>query len=997
MEHLNDFDTPVDTSEVDKLDVPHVQELSTVDAFAETLTADLRKLTFTAIQGAQPNRLTKVLGLDGEGNLRKEAAAQLVHGAAQTVTVNGLEELRAFLEGLDSSHAVTWGRMHQDAAIICASYDVAAQEQGALPRTRKNFHFGKQPGIMMLDHDGHPEGSLMRDDVRDRLITAAHVLLEAPMLWRPSASAGCVHPDGRELSPLDRHRFYIPVQDASLIPGAGEALVDLIWASGGGWYEVGKAGQGLGRCIVDASVWQPERLDFVGPPVLEDGITRPSSSGVIYGREDHLFDLQKLIALATPEVRLKANAARQAAKAAVREQCRAKAQVWATERAPELAKRSGIEESIAFNTLVRASEGNVLMCDFELICSDGSTVLVSELLDDPTHWHGKEFADPLDPDHDHRVAIAYLTGGRQIIFSHRHGGVTYELKRQVTRVQLAAGQRSEITDEVLSALRKNGELYEYGERALAFIAKGKVSPVSSEWLTDHISRVVSFYGVSTRRDKEGNVTSSNEVPKDAPAYIATAIMAKHDSRDFKTLNGVCTAPILRLDGSIVDSPGYDNATGLIYICNDLEPPTVPEFPSPDDALDALSEMWKPFAEFPFQDDVARGVLLASALSAILRPVLPTCPAFGFDAPSAGSGKTLLAKTIGVLGTGGYIPTLSPAREEEECRKRLFASLRNGDKVLLWDNVREPFGNAAIDTFLTSPSFADRVLGVSETQVLPNKALFLITGNNLVLTGDTHRRVLKARLDAKVEQPFTRQFSFSPDEMVRESRQALVVAGLTIVRAYITAGRPQAASGSVASYEAWDRLVRQPLCWLMQIAAQSGRTDLPKMDDPRLAITSAEAENPEQSKLSAMLYAWHSVFGSAPTPVATAIGQDRYRHAILFDAMDEVAGQNGKINSRVLGRWIERNAEQRKDGMRFVRAGKVHGTVRWQVVVTPPPMAPAGGLGDLGGFQTTFDESNSGPLEGADAPSYAEISTDKAVVDMVDVDEIVAGVAVQTSE
>jgi hypothetical protein len=351
------------------------------------------------------------------------------------------------------------------------------------------------------------------------------------------------------------------------------------------------------------------------------------------------------------------------------------------------------------------------------------------------------------------------------------------------------------------------------------------------------------------------------------------------------------------------------------------------------------------------DPVSVGVLLSALLAAALRPSLPTCPAYGFDAPSAGTGKTLIAKCVAAVGTGGDVSVMPPAKDEEEWRKRLFAGLRGGDTVLLLDNVREPLGNAAIDSFITSPTYKDRILGESTTQELPNNALFLITGNNLVLTGDTHRRVLMVRLDAQQEQPFTREFAFNPHDEVIKHRQQMVVAALTIVRAYITAGRPKAAPGRIASFELWDDLIRQPLCWLRQFAADSGRSDLPAFDDPANSITRSESENPDQAKLSAMLNAWFGAFGNAPTTIATVTSKAaEYGPAavLLKDAADEIAGQRGVINSRMLGRWIERHAEQRRDGLRFVRVGKAHGVALWRVLQTVE-RAEAGGLGGSGGI------------------------------------------------
>ena len=84
-------------------------------------------------------------------------------------------------------------------------------------------------------------------------------------------------------------------------------------------------------------------------------------------------------------------------------------------------------------------------------------------------------------------------------------------------------------------------------------------------------------------------------------------------------------------------------------------------------------------------------------------------------------------------------------------------------------------------------------------------------------------------------------------------------------AYIAAGRPKVATGRIASFELWDDLVRQPLCWLRERLVESGRdlTDLPMFVDPADSIDRAASENPETSKLAVLLNAWIATFGSAP--------------------------------------------------------------------------------------------------------------------------------------
>ena len=897
-------------------------------------------MAFTVITGIKPTRLTKIIGLNAKGGMRKETSAMLSQGQSQRVVVADLHELKSHLDTLTSAQAVTWGVTKDDAVEVCTQGDTEAQQAGAIARTRENFKFRAAPGVMMLDHDGLPDGELSPLQFRDRLIAATPALADAPMLWRPSASAGCVDPDGGILSGLTRHRLYIPVLDATLIPEAGKALEALLWATpSAGWCDIGVAGQRLPRCLVDTSVWQPERLDFAGPSVLVDGVTRAGVDGVIYGDATAQFNLRLLIDSATPSIKKQAQAGLKAASAAVSARCDTARRNWVAEKAPALAQSRGIKQTQAANVLERAAVYQVLMGDFELTCADGQVVNVAQILNNPHRWHNTRFADPLDPDSDLRVAVArLLNGARPDLFSHRHGGMRYELRRQSARVQLGRGMRVDSTDAVLQVLRDRSELFDFGTNAIAFVADGKATPVSRDWLVDHAGRVAEFYSLKTERDEEGNVTSTRETAEDAPTYIANAIIAKHGSRNFRKLTAVTTAPTLRPDGSVLDEPGHDPATGLMYVTTEAYPLAVPSAPTVEQALDALAKLWHPIRLFPFADDVAIGVTLAAILSACLRPALPTCPAFGFDAPAAGTGKTLLAKCIGALATGGDVAVLPPTNEEDECRKRLFAALRGGSKVLLWDNVRDPLGNSVIDSFLTSALFADRVLGLSENVELPNRSLFLVSGNNLVLTGDTHRRILLARLDAQIESPFKREFEFDPLTEVCNNRQTLVVAALTIVRAYISAGRPKVAKGRIASFELWDDLVRQPLCWLRERMMESGRdlTDLPVFVDPANSIDRAASENPETSKLAALLNAWIATFGTTPTSPAQAITKATEGYgaqSVLFDALDEIAGQNRKLNVRILGRWLERHAGQLCTGLRLLLANKTNGLKRWTVVRT----------------------------------------------------------------
>ncbi len=883
---------------------------------------------------------------------------------------------------MSEGRVVTYGTSpdHASARVVTKEAHRVSPAEGQITRTRDCFQFPPSPGVFMLDHDGTPGKEISPDDLRAALVAAAPVLAGVPMLWRASASSCITASNGTALTGLSGQRLYIPVQDARLIPEAGKALVDLLWAAGLGHIGIGCAGQALERTLIDAAVWQPERLDFAAPPVMCDGLTRKPPAPRFFNESAAWLGLGDLIAAADGSIKAVARKARAEAKRAAKPIQDKAREAWINEHAPALAALRKIPEEQARGILMRASEKHLLMGDFMLKSSDGSDVSVGDVLDNPERWHGTRFGDPLDPGYrnDHRVAWANLrSGSRPFIFSHAHGGVHYTLARPSARIQLSRGQKARVVDSLLDLLRQRGELFDFGEGAgLVRVTGGRVSAVSRDWLADHFDRIAEFYTVKILPEGE-----PKESAQDAPPAAAIAIIAKNGDRRLPKLTAVITAPILRVDGSILSEPGHDASTGLLYLSASGDTAHIPEHPTIEQACAAFARLWEPVRLFPLADDVDRGVVLAALITACLRPSLPTAPGFGFDAPAAGTGKTLLAQTIGALGCGDAPAAMPPAsNQDEECRKRLFASLRDGHKILLWDNVRDVFGNAAIDAFLTASVFADRVLGASETASLPNRALFLVTGNNLRLVGDTCRRILVARLDAKDDKPYARRFNFDPLQTVLGRRESLVIDALTIVRAYRAAGSPRLAPGRTASFEDWDDLVRQPVVWVAKFSLLWG---LPSFADPLGATDRAFELDPETAKLAALMAAWGQCFGDRPTTVAEAVARTfpaagAPASAALADALEEIAGERGTINRRILGRWIEKQTGRRQQGQRFERGSVRAGSTTWilrtekrptTADISPPPGSVVGLVG-YGGLLLTEAETTNAVLQPQPRPRTA---------------------------
>ncbi|MGQ0699553.1 MAG: hypothetical protein ACT4PZ_15070 [Panacagrimonas sp.] len=230
---------------------------------------------------------------------------------------------------------------------------------------------------------------------------------------------------------------------------------------------------------------------------------------------------------------------------------------------------------------------------------------------------------------------------------------------------------------------------------------------------------------------------------------------------------------------------------------------------------------------------------------------------------------------------------------------------------------------------------DRILGESRTVAVPNTTLLMITGNNVVPVGDLNRRVLRCRIDSNEERPHKRAFDFDPYDTIRRNRAGYAVDACTILAAYHAAGAPRLAADRLGGFEAWSDTVRQSILWLASI----GLGDAPggfRVADPSDSIEAGFANDPDRAKLAALLSTWHAAFGSKPVRIADAIAKaeaeesqdmraalDEAGGSRLLAAMDEIAGHGGRINRRILGRWIERHKARPVGDLMFFRKEDTH--------------------------------------------------------------------------
>ncbi len=281
-----------------------------------------------------------------------------------------------------------------------------------------------------------------------------------------------------------------------------------------------------------------------------------------------------------------------------------------------------------------------------------------------------------------------------------------------------------------------------------------------------------------------------------------AVLARGEYPGVRPLAGVTEAPVLRPDGSILDTPGYDSRTGLVYTPT-CDVPTVADAPTQADAMRALAELCEVFADFPFIDEAARYVPIAAVLTLLARPAIcGAVPLVAVDASTRGAGKSLVAHVVATIATGRDAPIMTYPPDEPELEKTLAACALYGSRVVALDNIAGTLGAAPLDKVLTATDRVQmRILGKSEIREVAWRALVIATGTNLVLGADTARRTLVCRMEPDVERPeertgFARRRRLT---RARAPRPRVAAPSSTILRgATWSAGRPDASSSTWAS-------------------------------------------------------------------------------------------------------------------------------------------------------------------------------------------------------
>ncbi|MDQ6526876.1 hypothetical protein RB608_24870 [Nocardioides sp. LHD-245] len=422
------------------------------------------------------------------------------------------------------------------------------------------------------------------------------------------------------------------------------------------------------------------------------------------------------------------------------------------------------------------------------------------------------------------------------------------------------------------------------------------------------------YDVRTKADK----------PAMFPGEAATSIVKAIDlAPNLRELVGVTHTPMVRADGTVLDQPGYDDATGLLFLpASGLVVPPVPSAPTLDQVSAAAALVLQMIGEFPFLTDHDRANYLAGLLSPLLRAVVPPpYKMIAIGAPERGSGKSLLAELLRIV-HGGVLRSETPA-SEEEFSKQITAILdTTAAPIVEFDNVSGVLRSSVLAGLLTASLWSDRRLGKSEQIVRRNDRTWVITGNNLELGGDLVRRTLWVTIDPATPNPERRVGFAIPDlrAWTRERRGQLLHALLVMIRAWVIAGRPVPDRASTDDYGTWLQVVNGILQHA-GIAGTAGHLGAER-----------QKEGSDDEEWGTFLAAAERVFGSSEWAARDLLGrvatyempgQPLDASRISLDELpgplaEKVPAANPAAAARVLGKWL-RNREGRWADRRAVRS------------------------------------------------------------------------------
>ncbi|WP_318202994.1 bifunctional DNA primase/polymerase [Streptomyces sp. SCL15-4] len=467
----------------------------------------------------------------------------------------------------------------------------------------------------------------------------------------------------------------------------------------------------------------------------------------------------------------------------------------------------------------------------------------------PVPAQPQHFADgssALDPDHAPDSGDGF-EGGPQ-------------LRAVSSRPELDITNEADAIDGVL-ALMANGrlpDLYKRSGGPCWVYRDENDDPVVQQLRTDNLRAYLADH-VSSYIVKRNPITEQLEEQRELLMPKSCSTILGRKDWPLPPLRGVVTSPVIRPDGSLLEAPGYDRATGLY-----LEPRVPLRRLQPQVTRESLARakdivLDQVLADFPWVAASDRANYLGALLTPILRAYFhgPT-QMVAITATAMGSGKTLLKDIFKYC--YGTADTAWP-ENDTELRKSITTQLYGtGSPVVVFDNLPNGFvlKTPILSALLTGEHWGDRILGATGKVTMRNDRLWLVTGNALRTGGDNGRRVLWVKLDPDCPDPDQRD-GFRVGDLrpwLRDNASTLVAALVTLVRAWFAAGAPTVRVRK-GDYSEWASMMAGLLNFLGVEGWMADSANTRDQDD-------------EYQEWALFLEMWRETFGAEPVQAGAVI-------------------------------------------------------------------------------------------------------------------------------
>lgn len=477
----------------------------------------------------------------------------------------------------------------------------------------------------------------------------------------------------------------------------------------------------------------------------------------------------------------------------------------------------------------------------------------------------------------------------------------------------------DVTDDALGALT------EHNDPPRIFARDGVLARIETDERGQRAIRPLSVKALRGLMARSANWT---ETRKSGTVHIAPPLCVVDDilalgqpPATIPAIEGLSACPVVTKSGHIHRSGGYDAGSGW-YVHGDVD---VPKWTgSGEEAAEWLQN--ELLGDFPFADAASKANALALFLLPYLRPLIdePT-PLHLVDAPTPGTGKSLLVKAC-LTPALGRLPAATPIPEKEaDFSKLLFSLLLEGKQVVFLDNLGRLLSSDALAAVLTAGELSDRILGLSSTPTVRVRAVLAATSNNGRLSEDIARRTVWIRLDAQMEDPEKREAFKRPKILAwaRMERAAIISAAIGMIEEWQRKGRPSPKVRK-GSFEEWAEVVGGVLeaCNVPGFIA----------NDKELKTSADESG----AMWRAFYAAWAGKWGTRDVSV-----KDLREMAEGMDVMDPIFARaaNDRGRATAFGRALSGQEGRVLGGLAPRKSTQLHGLSRFK-------LAPVGGQGDL---------------------------------------------------